>query len=103
MKGGDVVAKKAYIAGKITGNPNFREEFQKATDALVKKGFAVMDPSGMMSGFEQSEYHSVCMSMIDICDVVYFLPNWVDSKGSHLEMGYAKGCKKEIKFVEGLL
>ena len=91
--------KKAYIAGKITGNKNYKQEFMDAEEELVKEGCAVMNPSFMQIGFEQEEYHHVCMAMIDVCDVVCFLPTWVDSKGAHLEMGYAKGTKKEIRFL----
>lgn len=91
--------KKAYIAGKITGNGNFKEEFKKAEDKLIKLGYAVMNPSDLNEGFEQMEYLHVCSSMIDVCDTVFFLPTWVDSKGSHYEMGYARGLKKEIDYI----
>lgn len=36
------------------------------------------------------------MAMIDVCEAVYFLPTWTDSKGAHLEMGYAKAKGKKI-------
>jgi nucleoside 2-deoxyribosyltransferase len=90
---------KAYLAGKITGNQDYRIEFHEAEDMLKKEGYAVMNPASMNEGFEQSDYHHVCMAMIDVCDVVCFLPTWVDSKGAHLEMGYAKGIKKEIRYL----
>jgi nucleoside 2-deoxyribosyltransferase len=91
--------KKAYIAGKITENMNYKLEFQAAESKLKREGYTVMNPSNLNEGFEQTEYHHVCMAMIDVCDIVCFLPTWVDSKGSHLEMGYAKGTKKEIRFL----
>lgn len=91
--------KKAYIAGKITGNNNYKNEFKEAEIKLKGQGYAVMNPATMNEGFEQEEYLHVCMSMINVCNVVYFLPTWVDSKGSHFEMGYAKALNKEIKFL----
>lgn len=91
--------KKAYVAGKITGNDKYKEEFAEAESYLRNKGLAVLNPATMPEGFEQSEYHHVCMAMIDVCDTVYFLPTWVDSKGSHLEMGYAKGKGKVIELL----
>lgn len=87
---------KIYIAGKITGRENYREEFQKAEEVFRSQGHAVMNPAFMSEGFEQTEYHHICMAMIDVCDVVYFLPTWTDSKGSHLEMGYAYGRGKKM-------
>jgi nucleoside 2-deoxyribosyltransferase len=90
---------KVYVAGKITGNPNYKEEFSIATHDLAIEGHQVLNPADLPSGFEQADYHRICMAMIDCCDMVCFLPSWVDSKGSHLEMGYAKGTKKKIRFL----
>ena len=94
-----VEIKKIYVAGKITGNCKYKEEFAKAETELRGRGFVVFNPSTMPDGFDQSEYHHVCMAMIDVCDAVYFLPTWVDSKGSHLEMGYAMGKGKVVEFL----
>ena len=91
--------KKVYVAGKITGNEKYKEEFAEAEDYLNKLGLAVLNPSLMPKGFEQSEYLHVCTAMIDVCDGVYFLPTWVDSKGAHYEMGYAKGKDKVINYL----
>jgi len=90
---------KAYIAGKITGNDNFEVEFMNAQIELKSRGLAVLNPALMPKGFEQSEYLHVCTAMIDVCDAVYFLPSWIDSKGSHYEMGYAKGKGKVIEYL----
>jgi nucleoside 2-deoxyribosyltransferase len=91
--------KKAYIAGKITGNPNYKQEFAEAETQLKAGGYVVMNPSFMQEGFEQMEYLHVCTAMIDVCDEVFFLPTWTDSKGSHYEYGYAVGIKKPVRFI----
>jgi nucleoside 2-deoxyribosyltransferase len=90
---------KAYIAGKITGNPNYKQEFAEAEEHLKAEGYVIMNPSFMQEGFEQLEYLHVCTAMIDVCDEVFFLPTWVDSKGSHYEYGYATGIKKPVRFI----
>ena len=87
---------KTYIAGKIAGNPHYKEQFREAEQELIKRGCTVMNPSYMPEGFEQLEYYHVCMAMIDVCESVYFLPNWIDSKGAHLEYGYAMAKGKKI-------
>lgn len=90
---------KAYIAGKITGNENFKQEFADAEEMLIKQGYAVMNPSVLNKGFEQMEYLHVCMAMIDVCDIVFFLPSWTESKGANFEMGYCKGKNIETRFL----
>jgi len=90
---------KAYIAGKITGNENYKVEFGNAVIDLEAEGYVVMSPAVLSKGFEQTEYLHVCKAMIDVCDIVFFLPTWVNSYGSNFEMGYATGIKKEIRFI----
>jgi esterase/lipase len=63
---------KAYIAGKITGNKNYKKEFKEAEEFLKKQGYAVMNPSLLGEGFKQEEYLEICMKMIDVCEVVCF-------------------------------
>lgn len=36
---------KIYIAGKITGDPNYREKFEKVASSLREHGFSVMNPA----------------------------------------------------------
>ena len=91
--------KKVYVAGKISGNENYKEEFLKAETDLKELGLSVLNPSVLPDGFEQVEYLHICAAMIDVCDTVYFLPTWADSKGSNYEMGYAKGKGKGIKYL----
>lgn len=79
---------KIYIAGKITGNENYRKEFAKAQDGLEKDGHTVLNPAVLPEGMTKGEYMRICLSMIDISDVVVFLPGWQDSEGANLEYAY---------------
>lgn len=88
---------KIYIAGKITGLDNYKEVFDKVEAMLLEEGHAVMNPAVLPNGFSQDEYMHICYNMIDVCDGVYFLNNWRDSKGAKLEYAYAIGEGKWIK------
>ena len=91
---------KIYIAGKITGNPDFEEDFGKVQHKLTKQFHTVLSPCILPVGLEQEEYLHICFSMIDVCEGVMFLNNWVCSKGAKAEHEYAKEKNKKI-FYEG--
>ena len=92
---------KVYIAGKITGNPEYKQQFAEAEKKLRAQGHTTMNPAVLPDGFEHQEYMRVCFSMIDVCDAVYFLSNWEDSKGARMEYNYAFGTNKDLMFEEG--
>lgn len=81
--------KKVYIAGKITGCENYKENFSRLEKRLLKMGCKVMNPTVLPEGFEHKEYLKVCFAMIDVCDTLCFLDNWGDSPGAIQEFNYA--------------
>lgn len=91
---------KVYVAGKITDlEPiEVRKNFIRAEVDLRDKGHFVMTPRAIMDfqGFEHEDYMHVCYAMIDVCDAVYMLRNWKDSKGARMELDYAKQWRKTI-------
>ncbi|HEY5576230.1 MAG TPA: DUF1937 family protein [Clostridiaceae bacterium] len=90
---------KIYIAGKITGNENYKNQFWEAEKILEAAGHAVMNPANMNGGFEHHEYMKVCTTMIDVCEGVCFIKGWEDSKGAQFEHQYAKITGKTCIFV----
>ena len=87
---------KIYIAGKITGDENYREKFAKAQVQLQKDGHIVLNPAVMPEGLTKAEYMKLCFSMIDIADQVVFLTGWQDSEGAQLEEQYCRYVGKTI-------
>ena len=84
--------KKIYIAGKITGEQNFKQIFEKKENELKEQGHIVLNPAKLPAGLEYEEYMGICFAMIDVADEVHFLHNWQDSSGAIRESLYAE-CK----------
>lgn len=79
---------KIYIAGKITGNPNYKSVFAKSQIEFEKKGFIVLNPALLPEGMSPADYMRICFAMIDAADVVAFLPGYNSSSGAQLELQY---------------
>ena len=93
---------KAYIAGKISGDPKYYEKFQTAETALTWEKFIVLNPAELPKGMRPGDYMRVCFAMIDIADVVAFLPDWEDSRGARLEHDYCEYIGKQTLHLASL-
>lgn len=82
MKTDEVKIQKIYLAGKITGDPNYREKFKAKAEELRNQGYIVMNPAVLPDGFEYEDYLQICFAMIDACDTVYFLDDYRYSPGA---------------------
>lgn len=88
--------KNIYIAGRITGLENYKEVFEAAEIDLKRRGLTPMNPAKLSAGFEHAEYMHICYAMIDVCDTVYLLIDWMESKGAVMEYKYAVRKRKNI-------
>jgi hypothetical protein len=92
---------KIYIAGKITGDDDYKNKFERYEWLLSMQGHTVMNPSILPEGFEYEQYIHICEAMIDCCDAVALLPDWRESKGAMYEKDYAENkCKVLLVFPE---
>ena len=88
-----------YIAGAITGNSDYRNNFQKAENHLKECGYdKILNPTVLPDNLEYEQYMKICFSMIVVSDTVYFLRNWRDSDGATREYYYALSKQKKIVF-----
>ena len=93
---------KIYIAGKINGDNNYKAKFKKAFDYCSQEGMnQVLNPAELPAGFSPEDYMKICFAMIDVCDTIYFLNDWKESKGATLEHTYAEYIGKRIEYQEG--
>lgn len=98
-----VQEKIVYLSGKITGNENYKEVFSKAEQFLVNKGCCVLNPTRLYEVSKElayEQYMKLCYTLIDICDVVFMVSGWQESKGAKAELLYAKSLNKEITYQD---
>ena len=88
---------KVYIAGKITGDPGYRDKFAEVEIQLFHHGHTVLNPAELPSGMSREDYMRICFAMIDVADAVVFLQDAKDSAGARLEMAYCEYIGKEYE------
>ena len=91
---------KIYIAGKITGDPDYKAKFEEAENFYKKKGYTVLTPTWMPIGMQPADYMRICFAMIDTADVVAFLPGYEASPGAQLEYAYCLYTDKNVHHYE---
>ena len=90
---------RIYISGGITGVENYREAFEKAHEKLTKGGHDVINPSfyaDALPKLSYEEYMKVGLYFLSMCDAIYMLKGWENSRGANREYGYALATDKII-------
>ena len=92
---------KVYIAGKINGDPKYKDKFLCAEYGLDKQlGHTVLNPADLPEGMAPADYMRICFAMMDSADAVAFLPDYTDSKGAMLEHAWCEYVGKKIIYLE---
>ena len=81
---------KVYIAGKITGDCDYRKKFERVAEVLRRDGHVVLNPATLPEGMSAADYMRICFAMIDVADRVVLLPDWSESQGARLEKEYCR-------------
>ena len=86
---------RVYISGPITGTKDYAMRFAEAEAKLEKMGFSVFNPARVNAEHPESlgheEYMEISMARLGMCDGIYMLNGWRDSRGACREYGYAMG------------
>lgn len=89
----------AYLAGPITGNPDYKLEFARVKNRLQQYGYTVLNPALLPAGLTQADYMRITGAMLEAADVVFMLPGWLTSGGAKIEYELAKYTGKDIDHV----
>lgn len=90
---------KIYIAGAITNNKDYKEDFMMAERRLKKLGHAVINPVKNL-GFTYKDYIDMGLNELSKCDAICLLDNYDESQGAMLEVMYAETVGIKILFMK---
>ncbi|CAN7192050.1 DUF4406 domain-containing protein [Acidovorax sp. LjRoot117] len=96
--------KRIYVAGPMTGLPDFNfPAFNAAAAALRADGWHVENPAehGHVEGAGWADYLRYDLSRVATCGAVYLLPGWSKSKGAQLEVHVAGVLGLQLILADG--
>ena len=100
------MTKKVYLAGKITGNDAYKEEFMQwesfvfaSLDCVIENPINHPKYTGPSDNEKMwRHYMKESIRVLIDCDAVVFLPGWEDSKGATIEHQIALWLGLEIYY-----
>ena len=79
-----------YIAGPITGDPEYRLKFAAVAHAIsASDGDSVINPAILPEGMDRPDSMAICLPMLMRADIVVLLPGWRKSGGAQIEKALA--------------
>lgn len=92
--------RRIYISGPITGTADYMERFDRAEKEIEAAGHEAVNPAKVMAQLPSSVTWEECMqlsfAMLDICDGIYLMEGWKDSKGAVMELHHAVRHEKTV-------
>lgn len=96
--------KRIYVAGPMTGLPDFNyPAFHAAAARLRAEGHHVENPAENTAPACGTwlAYMRLALAQVATCDAVFMLPGWRESKGARIEHGLALDLGLEVRDFKG--
>lgn len=90
---------RLYLAGPITGVPDYKERFAEA-ERDFSEHYDVINPVRILEGVDDRDCLPLCLRLIDRSDSVVLLPGWRSSMGAVTEALYAVRQGKDVTAFE---
>ncbi len=104
MSQDNATKRTAFLSGKITNDPHYKNKFFTAAAELEAAGFTVLNPAALPAdAFSWDAYLRITEAMLRECDCVFFLPDWQESRGARYEYGLAAACGKVGYFYDDFI
>lgn len=98
------MAERIYIAGRITGDPGYKQKFARACIALRRRWpeAVLLNPAVLPEHMSPSDAVAITLPMLLRAGTVVFLPDWQRSNGAKIERAVAAYTGKTIIDLEDL-
>ena len=84
---------RVYISGPVTGIQGYMKNFADAEADIRAAGYIPVNPAKVNAmlpdGMQHNEYMTVSIAMLSLCDAIYMLQGWRESRGCSIEFEYA--------------
>ena len=82
---------RVYISGGITNVSNYKEYFAEAEAYLKSQGHEVINPCMIVlpESCTWTDYMKIDLRLLTLCDTIYMLKDYEQSKGARIEYGFA--------------
>ncbi|EKO1024305.1 DUF4406 domain-containing protein [Salmonella enterica subsp. enterica] len=81
---------KIYIAGPMSGLPNFnRDRFNEVSRLVVESGNTPLNPAILPDGLPERDYMAIGIAMLQCADAIYLIEGWEKSEGARAEKALA--------------
>ena len=96
---------RIYISGGMTSDPGYRKKFQETEDKLRLQGHDAVNPARVAdiirTDMTWDEWMSIDIGLLKVCDAIYMMAGYKDSRGANRELGFAMGDGMKVIYEEG--
>lgn len=89
-----------YLAGRITGDPEYRNKFMEAEAKLKEQGHVVLNPAVLPLGMLYHSYTHIDDAMLECAEAICLLPDWWHSPGARREKFMAEQMEITVMYYE---